>query len=325
VNLVRAELQRLLARRFTQVMLIVMLGAFGITFATAVANTHTPTQVELNIAQNNVDQQREYLITARAECEARRAEALRSGNIRFAEDCRSLDPDQVHLEQFLDGVFVFSESVPSLVFFLASFLALFGVLVGASFVGAELTSGGMTNLLLWRPRRASVLGAKLGTLLGTVAVISIVGIAGYVGVFWALAEASGLPGNLDGPFWTQLGLVCLRAWALALVFTAIGFGIATLGRHTAAALGVLAGYAVLWEIGARIVLYVIRWPHSEALMLSNYIAAWMVKRITLFDTCSEGSCGSYTLTLWHSAAVFAAILALVVGGAFLNFRRRDIA
>ena len=44
-------------------------------------------------------------------------------------------------------------------------LALFGFAVGASFVGAEWHSGGMMNLLLWRPRRLALLAQKLGALL----------------------------------------------------------------------------------------------------------------------------------------------------------------
>ncbi len=324
VNLVRAELHRLLARRFTQVVFVLMLAAFGITFATTVASTHTPTRAELVAAEQAADLQREYLRTAIVQCEERRAEALRTGNARFAEDCRSLDPNRVRLEDFLDGVFVFGESAGDLVYFLAAFLALFGLLVGASYVGAELTSGGMTNLLLWRPRREVVLGTKLGTLLGTVGAISVASIVAYVGGFWLLAEAAGLPGNLDAQFWTQLGLLCLRAWLLALVFTTLGFCLATLGRHTAAALGVFAAYLVLWEIGARIVLNVIRWPRAETLMFSNYVGAWLAKRITVYDLCALDGCAPYQLTLWHAAGVFAVLLALIAGAAFVSFRRRDM-
>jgi len=46
----------------------------------------------------------------------------------------------------------------------AAVLALVAYIVGASFVGAEWSSGGMMNLLLWRPRRLQVLGTKLAVL-----------------------------------------------------------------------------------------------------------------------------------------------------------------
>ena len=38
-------------------------------------------------------------------------------------------------------------------------------MIGASFVGAEWNSGGMMNLLLWRPQRLKVLSTKLAALL----------------------------------------------------------------------------------------------------------------------------------------------------------------
>ena len=48
---------------------------------------------------------------------------------------------------------------------LAALLALVAFVIGASFVGAEWNSGGMMNLLLWRPQRLQVLGTKLAALL----------------------------------------------------------------------------------------------------------------------------------------------------------------
>ena len=38
----------------------------------------------------------------------------------------------------------------------AAILALVGFVIGASFVGAEWSTGGMMNLLLWRPKRLTV-------------------------------------------------------------------------------------------------------------------------------------------------------------------------
>ena len=49
-------------------------------------------------------------------------------------------------------MFTFAEEAEPLLYFLIAFLALFGFLVGASYIGADLNSGGVVNLLLWRPR-----------------------------------------------------------------------------------------------------------------------------------------------------------------------------
>ncbi|HET6211626.1 MAG TPA: ABC transporter permease subunit [Micromonosporaceae bacterium] len=325
MNLVRAELERLLARRFTRVLLVFMFAAFLVTFLTMVSSTHTPTPAELAQAEQALASDR-----INAEEWYRSCVSLNGGEearttSRVIERCGP-DTRSASVANYLSQVFVFSTVIRPLVYFLAAFLALFGFLVGASYVGAELTSGGMTNLLLWRPRRDVVLGTKLATLLGTVLAVSVLVTAGYVGAFWGLANSAGMPGTVSRGFWISLGLLCVRAIGLGLLFTALGFGIATLGRHTAAALGVIAGYLVVWEVGARIVLAVTQSPRSELLMLSTYIAAWMNGRVSIYPSqCFDGACGSaYDITFGHAAVAFGLLLAVCVGGAFVNFRRRDL-
>jgi ABC-2 type transport system permease protein len=143
----------------------------------------------------------------------------------------------------------------------------------------------------------------------------------YVATFWTIASTSGLPGHVGAGEWGELALLALRGVVLALVATAAGFGLATLGRHTAAALGVVAGYAVIWEIGGRIVMEVIESPKPDIAMFSTYLGAWMAGRLGFSDRYN----GWYEIFWWHSALVFAGVLALFVGGAFATFRRRDLA
>lgn len=323
MNLVRAEAQRLLARRFTQVLLILLLAAFGVTFATIVGSTHQPTTAEMVAAERQAAE-----LQANQEQWYQRcleADAATGNSSRALQRCGP-PPGQIKPAIFLRDVFIFTEEIRPLLYFLTAFLALFGFLVGASYVGAELTSGGMTNLLLWRPGRDVVLATKLGVLLGGVLTTALVGAGVYLGAFWALGTMAGLPGEVNGEFWADTVLFMGRGILLALLFTALGFAVATLGRHTAAALGVLAGYAVLWEVGARIVLSVLDERRSEAWMFSTYVVAWMEKRYSFYAGCfGAGDDCRQTITFWHAGVVFAALLAIVVGGAFLNFRRRDLA
>lgn len=322
MNLVRAELLRLVSRRFCQVLLVILVAAFGVTFATTVATTHRPTAAEVAAAELQAETSRADTARFYQQCIE---SATSSGDAgRVLERCGP-PPTPIGVEAFLNNVFVFANQIPSLLYFLAAFLAMFGFLVGASFVGAEMTSGGMTNLLLWRPDRVRVLGTKLGVLLGTVLVTAVAGSVLYVGTFWALAETAGLPGNLDSTFWGQVVLLIARLIGFALLTTAIGFGLATLGRHTAAALGVAAGYLVVWELGARIVLSVIRSPLPDRWMLSTYAVAWMRGETTVYELACESFDDCTTvLTQGHAVAVFAAVLAVVVGGAFAVFRKRDL-
>jgi ABC-2 type transport system permease protein len=327
MNLVRAEIGRLAARRFVQVMAVILLAAFGITVATTMASSHHPSAAELSTAGAQADLERANLVALRRECEAARAQGSPAAG-RYPSDCSTIDPNQARLENYLADVFVFTGEITPLVYFLAAFLALFGLLVGASFVGAELTSGGMTNLLLWRPRRLTVLGTKLGVVLAGVGALALVSTVLYVGTFWALAEATGLPGDQHAGFWGSLVLRCLRGILFALGATALGFGIATLGRHTAAALGVVAGYLVVWEIGARVVLEVLGPGSPEQWMGSVYVVAWFSGEYTFWTTyaCGPGYCGASERVTWlHAAFLGGAALALCLGAAFTSFRRRDLA
>jgi ABC-2 type transport system permease protein len=328
VNLLRAEVSRLAARRFVQLMAVLLIGAFGITIATTLASSHQPTANEIAVAETQAAQQRRELRPSYERCLADQRDSPRS---QFPQDCEAMNPDRVDREDFLYGVFVFEREIRPLTYFLVAFLALFGFLVGASYVGADLHSGGMTNLLLWRPKRMTVLGTKLGTLLGAMLVGSVVASALYLGAFWTIAQTTGLPGDLDGDFWRWMGLTSGRGLALVLGVTALGFAIATLGRHTAAALGAIAAYAIVWEIGARIVLDIVEAGRPEQWMLSTYIGAWMSGAISLWDRnacmgATVGPCdGGYTLTWVHGAAVLGALFVGFVVAAFANFRRRDLA
>ena len=73
----------------------------------------------------------------------------------------------------------------------AAVLALVAYIIGASFVGAEWSSGGMMNLLLRRPQRLRVLGTKLAALLVFFTALTVVFSAVWTGVFYLIAQARG--------------------------------------------------------------------------------------------------------------------------------------
>jgi len=331
VNLVRAEIGRLAARRFVQLMLVLLVTAFGITIATTLAGSHRPTASELAVAEDRAEQRRADAQRWYADCLAAEQSGASSGNVRYEGGCEDLDPARIDASDFLTGVFVFDHQILVLVYFLITFLCLFGFLVGASYIGADLTSGGMTNLLLWRPQRTLVLGTKLGTLLVGVLGVSVVASALYLGAFRLIAEVRGLPGQANGVFWTDLSMTVVRGLLLVLVATALGFAVATLGRHTSAALGVAAAYAVVWEAGGRIVMNIVDVSRPDQLMLSSYLIAWVSGDIRLFaaNACISDGGGycdpSYTIFWPAGLVVLLVLVAATVAGAFATFRRRDLA
>ncbi|PZG22867.1 ABC transporter permease [Micromonospora craterilacus] len=335
MNLIRAELERLGARRFVQLMVVLLVLAFGVTAATTLASSHTPTAVELAEAQRQVASDRRAMELEHDRCLARdRGDVPRTADdfSYLPDDCSQLDPAlreyQPVTADYLSGVFTFTRQAMPLLYFLVAFLMLFGFLVGASYIGADLNSGGVVNLLLWRPRRLTVLGAKLGTLLGAVLGLSLLASAAYLVTFWVIAQIAGYPGPTNAAFWASLGAVWGRGLVLVLLVTAGGFAIATIGRHTSAALGAVAAYLVLWELGGRIVLQILEVARHDQLMLVSYIGAWLAGEMSFWDNtpCPPyGSCtGNYTLTWGPALTVLLLLTSGLTAAAFAMFRRRDL-
>ncbi|MGK5519946.1 ABC transporter permease subunit [Micromonospora sp. URMC 107] len=336
MNLVRAELERLGARRFVQLMLVLLVLAFGVTAATTLASSHRPSAEELVQAQNAAAAARADLERTHQLCLDRQRGAVLADDVEeyVPEDCGEVDPAQMErapvAADFLHGVFTFADEAGPLLYFLIAFLALFGFLVGASYIGADLNSGGVVNLLLWRPRRMTVLGTKLGTLLGGMALLSVAASAAYLGTFWLIGRVAGRPGRLDGEFWVSLGATWGRGLLLVLLLTAVGFAVATLGRHTSAALGAVAGYLVVWELGARLVMEILDVVKVDRYMLSSYAAAWLNGRVEFWDyrACGNGvdvSCNGLYVITWQSSLVLLLGLAgVLTAAAFVAFRRRDL-
>ena len=188
MNLVRAEWSRLFARRFTKIMmggiLLVML-IIGLGFA---ANTNKITEADHAAARAQIAEQQRYFDQMVTECKR----ALEAGDTsgKYPPNCEYGDPG-FREEYYLRYQFNFRNEIPSLVLVAAGVLALFGFVVGASFVGAEWNSGGMMNLLLWRPRRVPVLAAKLGTMLLGVLAAAAVYLVLWVSMFWAIGQTRG--------------------------------------------------------------------------------------------------------------------------------------
>jgi hypothetical protein len=337
MNLVRAEWSRLFARRFTKIMMfaiLLIMFLVGLGFA---AQTHRITEADRAAARVKIaEQMRAY----EQYCEREQQNLPQPGVSQpgvpqqgvpqpKAEPCANAGP-LFPEDSYLPYQFDFKRQVPTLVLVAAGILALFGFVVGASFVGAEWNSGGMTNLLLWRPRRLQILGAKLGTMLAGVLAVGAGYVALWVAMFWLIAFFRGRLDPLTSGFWQSLGLDAARAVALGLAAAAIGFALASLGRHTAMALGVGVGYALVVEIGTFIIFGVIGTKYPERYRLSTYVGAWLVKKITLYDqtpSCDASGCTDfreYVITWQHGGIVLGTIAVLGLAAAFIAMRRRDV-
>lgn len=323
MNLVRAEVSRLLSRRFTHIMVLGLLAVFGVTAATTLANSTRPDDGVWATAQQTAQERRESLIQFKRNCEAEFLLDRESAEAMFPSGCDAAgDPADVRAARYLEEAFVFDQEIRGLMVFLAVYLSFFAFVIAASFIGAEMSSGGITNLLLWRPQRSAILGAKLTALTGCVAVFSALFTVLYIGTFYLIAYTSGWTGDTGVAFWGELAALGWRAVALSTAGAACAFALATLARHTAAALGIAVGYFLIWEAGARIVFEIGGLLPYDPYFLSSYLSAFVTGDLTYWHGL-DGT-GDLVITRLAGGMVVAGLTATLIAAAFANFRRRDL-
>ncbi len=313
MRLLRAELSRLFARRFTKLMLVALLITLSLVGGITMAETHRPAVAELERAESQAAQ-------ARAQCEQEQPG-------EFAPPGEAFDCNQITSRDYLPYVLHFREQMPALLLVFTGLLALFGYLVGASAVGAEWSSGGMTNLLLWRPERIRLLLGKLVAITVGVFLSGVVLGGAWIGAIWLTARYRGELGSLTLGFWRSLGLDGARGMALALCAALVGAALASLGRRTAAALGVVIGYLVVWEIGARLIMMMLRMV-PDRFMVSSYVMALLDKELRVPECASlefDGSCDLMVIPWSAGLGVVGGLTLLMIVAAVWSFRRRDVA
>ncbi len=339
MRLLFAEWKRFFARRFTRIMLLVVLVLLTIVAvgvghashkldATAHATAHT------RMLQAAAQQSQQI-----ADCNAANANGAAPADSPYflppGSTCDDFFGGYTPRESdFLPESWVFADKANDMILLFGGVLALFGFAVGASFVGAEWSSGGMANLLLWRPRRLALLGTKLAALLVSVFASGVVLGAVWVGELCALAVLRGSFGHVTSGQITSLFIAGGRSMTLGLAAAAIGFAVASIGRSTATALGLGIGYIIVVEAGGTFILGAMNVTRPERFLLSHYVEAWLFKSQKLSgpEICTSSgpfgeSCqsGPDWFMRMHSAAELGAIIvAILLAWAFLSFRRRDV-
>lgn len=126
-------------------------------------------------------------------------------------------------------------------------LVLLAVLIGASVIGAEWPSRTITTILTWEPRRLRVFAAKLLSALVVCLALALASMVALGAVLMPSALLHGTTMGTTGAWWWSLAGVGWRSLAMVGVGTMVGFSIASVGRNTAAALGVLFAYVIVIE------------------------------------------------------------------------------
>lgn len=343
MRLVRVELMRARSRVLLWCLAFVAVAlSVAVTFGAWQAS-QPPSQQELEQAQWNYDQAmkdyEEYGEEQEADCleqEAAEREAMDDPTIDFGCDWKP------RLEDFQPYRATFVSEGSANVTGLAIPLLLLVAAAATSLVAAEFSTGSISNWLTFAPRRGRVFGSKVASVVLWALPVAALTAAIATGGTWlafSLNDALGDPATVNpmkdptAPDPLALADVVAMGGRLvvaALAFAAIGAGLAFLLRHTAAVLGAVVAWAAVVEGLAR----GLRPGLQPYLVLVN-VEAW-IKGGTRYwvDECGPDpdSGGAYvctsiekTVSLAHGGIYLAIVTVVVVGLAYLVFRRRDAA
>jgi len=184
--------------------------------------------------------------------------------------------------------------------------------IGASSIGAEWQARSITTLLTWEPRRGRVLLAKVMASIVVACVFSLLA--------WALVSVALLPSaylrgttaGTGGSWARSVAAVVLRGELMIAVATVVGFAVASIGRNTAAALGVGFAYFLVIEN-----------------VVGNFLAGfrrWLILGNSIVFISGEDGGGEVAGRSVLVAGIYLSAVAVVLFGvATVLFRRRDVA
>jgi ABC-2 type transport system permease protein len=337
VNLFKAELRRLARRRLTVVFgVLALAGLVGLTVIMWFVSSKGPTEAQLAEAQAQADMWNEDFDDCVAD------ESFFEGNPDYGwvpEDPMYEDmPHEERCEYYVGSMsaedflytytFSFENEGSFMLIGVVIVTGLIMMLLASSAIGAEWSSGGMSNLMVWHPHRMRVWGVKLGATLAACAAAVVVLAALAFGLLYLTAAVRGDVGDLDGVWWEATLERLGRTGLLALGMTALGASLAMLGRHTAIAGGVIAGYLIIGDMLVRITSMSLPVDYPDRFSLYTWVMAWISGKIELYNWNAESSDMTpdvMVITATDAGLLLGGIVLLFGALATWAFQRRDAA
>lgn len=315
MRLFRVEVARLMSRRIFKIFVVVAFLAIAGAVTLMARDALPPTAADRADAKQAM--QRNY-DTCKTD-EAKEQKANQSAD--FGCDEMANQP----IDSYLGYTeFSFRDTAPGVIGGAGIGLGLVAFLIGASYLGADISTRTLNTQLLFEPRRTRMFTTKVGGLSAGMAVFGILGLGLVTAGLYGIAWRWGTLAKLTPGFWQSLGLAGLRAIAVVIGAAIGGLALAALLRHTAAALGVLAAYAVIGEFVIRSV-----FERSQRWLFTSNVFAWLNDGFeTSIWHCPRfgGECAEQKIQVSVTQG------GLYVGGillgatllAWLAFRRRDV-
>jgi ABC-2 type transport system permease protein len=318
-RLIWAETTRLLSRRFTGIALIMLL--LGLAGSQLVLNDAlAPLSGEQLATTERAYQQAHKEWVANHEQDER--------------DCRDTGapPDECAvpeptLVEFTGSPTPFEQAAGTALKLSALLVALAVFMIAASFIGAEYSSGSITNWLTFVPRRGHVFWSKLLTVAGFAAVLGMLCVTLVFDAALVLAHLHG--SRIEAV--RELAEMGARSVLPVVVLAIFGFCIGLLSRHTASAIGVLLALVVVWfvRIGP---LSSITWAQRitpwtpdgniAAIVDHGYTYSVPVEKATPAGVNLD--LVEHSVSLTHGVVYWSIVLALLITCSLLIFRRRDV-
>ena len=302
-RLLASELLRFRSRRLVVVLLVGALVGAGVGLVIAAFQSTPPTDAELAAARARADQEVANCLVSDWE-----GVAIQGSLEDF---CRANFGDA---SQYMRSHLKLSD-LPKVLEGISSITSILGLIVGASIVAASWQTGTISTILTWEPRRLKWFAARivviaLGVLAMTLAIVAFLS-AGFA----VVAALRGSTAGVDGDWWTDVSSTSLRVSIIASISAVIGGAVAAVGRHTAAALGVVFVYTTVVEGLIRAFR-----PLWMSWLLGDNIVTFLSWRTTEFGSIQ----GPVTFTPGHAVLVILGYTAVVLFFGFTFVRIRDV-
>lgn len=312
-HLIRAELNRWFSRRLWWGLTAGALAVVALVVVGLALSLRPPSAAEA------AELEREYG-QMQAEHQQAQQECLDEGGT--AEECDYGMPTReewgVARPSYADSVEVSAST--------AAVLGGLGALVlGASFIGADLRGGSLATWLTYVPRRASVFVSKATAVAvgGAVFGVLVQGLmqAGTAGAAMLWDGPAAVTAAPDG--WAVAG----RGLALTVFAALIGFGLATLMGNTVAPLVTMLGLLVLQWVSGLFGLLFGSLPRVLALLPDANVAAFLYHGHTIYYAERVGAElveKDFVLDLTAASIYLAVVLVVTVTVAGWSFSRREV-
>lgn len=206
----------------------------------------------------------------------------------------------------------------------ATLLLGLALLMGATFTGADWSSGSMSNQLLFEPRRIRVWAAKAAAVMIGALAVAAVGLAAFWALTWGLMESRDIAATSGG--WRDVAEAGGRSALFAAAAALGGYVVTMLLRSTVGTLGVMLAVS----IGGSILVATMPIDGNGRWMLPHNVLGILDNGYRYYDSTLPG-CGGFdggsceeVLSMGEGLRFIGVILLVGVALSMASFRRRDV-